>query len=72
MKFYLSKIPQINGDYEVHTSNCMFLPKKESRIELGEYYNCGDAIDKASEDHPNVNGCYFCSRLYHESKSKSA
>tara|TARA_R110002072_G_scaffold303135_2_gene495230 strand:- start:20393 stop:20596 length:204 start_codon:yes stop_codon:yes gene_type:complete len=66
MRFYACKVEQSNGDHEVHTTTCIFLPIKENRISLGEFFDCSDAIEKAKDYYEQVNGCFFCSRLCHE------
>ena len=66
MRYYLSKIEQKNGDREVHTSTCVFLPKEMHRVDLGEYFDCNTAIEKARQTAKEANGCYFCARLCHE------
>lgn len=67
MRFYLNKEAQTNGDQEVHQATCLFLPGEENRIDLGEFYSCKDAIDKAKVIYVKSNGCYFCARLCHKS-----
>ena len=66
MKYYVNKNAQPNGDHEVHTSSCYFLPSIENRIYLGEFTNCKDAVKKAKEYYSQVDGCYFCSNSCHK------
>ncbi len=66
-KYYVRKTPQTNGDHEVHTEDCYWLPLKENRIYLGEFNNCKDAVKKAKKDYPQSNGCIHCSILCHTS-----
>lgn len=67
MKYYVNKNAQANGDHEVHTANCSFLPKSENRLYLGEFNNCKDAIREAKKYFSQVNGCYYCSKECHTS-----
>jgi hypothetical protein len=66
MRFYINTRPQTNGEHEVHTATCMFLPHENRREDLGEHYSCSDAIESAEEQFEKVNGCFFCARLCHE------
>lgn len=65
MKFYVNKEKQSNGDHEVHTAICLFLPDKENRIELGEFLTCTTAVEEAQKFYANSNGCFFCSKPCH-------
>lgn len=60
--YYVDKIAQDNGDYEVHKSGCEFMPEDKNRLYLGVFFHCSDAIQKAKESYPQSTGCYFCSR----------
>jgi hypothetical protein len=66
MRFYVNKKVQVNGDHEVHQATCLFLPSDMNRINLGEFFNCSDAVEVAKEHYPDSNGCFFCSILCHE------
>jgi len=66
MRFYANKQKEKNGEHEIHTGTCLFLPQNENRIDLGEYNSCIKAIDKAKEHFKKVNGCVFCSNICHE------
>lgn len=66
-RFYVNKVAQTNGDHEVHTATCSFLPAPEHRLYLGEYADCRPAVAKAKQQYPRANGCYFCSRPCHTS-----
>ena len=35
-RYYVNKNAQQNGDHEVHTTGCQWLPKSENRIYLGD------------------------------------
>lgn len=67
MLYYVNKKAQSNGDHEVHTKDCSFLPKSENRIYLGDFSNCHDAVTAAKKHYSQVNGCYYCSRNCHTS-----
>lgn len=45
MKYYVNKRPQANGDHEVHTENCRYLPSAADQKYLGDFSNCRDAVD---------------------------
>ena len=64
-KYYVNKNAQNNGDHEIHTSHCRFLPKDENRIYLGYYTNCQPAVEKARDYYDNVDGCAYCSSRCH-------
>jgi len=38
---------QLNGDHEVHTTGCTFMPRPENRIYLGEFNTCYGAVREA-------------------------
>lgn len=67
MKYYVNKNKQINGDHEVHTESCSFLPISEHRIYLGGFSNCKDAVNEAKKHYAKSNGCYYCCRECHTS-----
>ena len=59
--YYVNMNAQDNGDHEVHTSKCKYLPNPENRLYLGVFDNCHDAVIKAKEHYSQSNGCYYCS-----------
>lgn len=63
--YYVNRNEQVNGDHEVHTSDCNYLPKPENRIYLGSFSNCRDAVIEAKKHYRQSNGCYYCSRECH-------
>lgn len=65
MKYYVNKNSQANGDHEVHTKDCQFLPNSENRKDLGEFSNCNDAVKEAKKTYTQVNGCYYCCNSCH-------
>lgn len=64
--YYVNKNEQSNGDHEVHTGSCQYLPTVDNRIYLGYYSSCQEAINKAKEHYSKVDGCYFCSKPCHK------
>ena len=65
--YYVNKNAQSNGDHEVHTTGCKWLPIVENRIYLGDFATCYSAVTKARKHYTQVNGCYFCSKDCHTS-----
>lgn len=66
-KYYVNKNAQTNGDHEVHTSDCRYLPNVENRKYLGEFYYCSSAVTEAKKTYPQSNGCKTCSNSCHTS-----
>ena len=64
-RYYVNKNQQSNGDHEVHTTGCSYLPHIENRVYLGDFQSCVQAVRKAREYYLKVNGCYFCSNACH-------
>jgi hypothetical protein len=58
--YYVNRNAQPNGDHEVHTSECAFLPKLENRFHLGYFFNCHLAVAEASKYFVRTNGCKYC------------
>lgn len=68
--YYLNKNQQANGDYEVHTGTCAWLPSEANREYLGEFAYCSGAVGEAKRRHPSwyrINGCKHCSFACHTS-----
>ncbi len=65
--YYVNKNAQSNGDHEVHTLSCSYLPSETNRLYLGTYSTCQEAVKKAKQTYPQSNGCYYCSRICHTS-----
>lgn len=63
--YYANKNDQSNGDHEVHTGSCAFLPDSQNRIYLGEHPSCRPAVQAAKTHFTQVNGCYYCCRECH-------
>ncbi len=65
-KYYVNKNAQDNGDHEVHTNGCNWMPDPENRIYLGDFTSCEPAVAEAKREHySQSNGCYYCSRPCH-------
>lgn len=65
MRYYVNKNAQANGDHEVHTVTCSFLPDEANRTYLGDHSSCGPAVREARKHYAQCNGCYYCSRACH-------
>ena len=65
MKYYVNNKAQSNGDHEVHTENCTYLPS--DRKYLGDFSNCKDAVAEAKKTYNKSNGCKTCSNACHAS-----
>jgi len=63
--YYVNKNQQSNGDHEVHTTGCRYMPLEHNRISLGIFTRCDHAVSKASEHYKKVNGCYYCCNRCH-------
>jgi len=63
--YYVNDNAQANGDHEVHTDTCTFLPDPANRTYLGYFATCQEAVIEAKKKHRQSNGCYFCSRPCH-------
>lgn len=66
-RYYVNKVAQSNGDHEVHTEDCRYLPSDQNRIYLGVFSSCADAVREAKKHYRQSNGCYTCSRGCHTS-----
>jgi hypothetical protein len=65
--YYVNTQAQSNGDHEVHTSSCSFIPSLNNRKYLGVFSNCRDAVKEAKKSYPKSNGCYYCCNTCHTS-----
>ena len=63
--YYVNSHAQANGDHEVHTETCIWLPNSQNRISLGNYTNCSEAVSKAKTYYSQSNGCKTCSNACH-------
>lgn len=64
-KYFVNNNPQMNGDYEVHASTCIYFPLIYNATYLGEFLTCAEAIREAKRRYPQANGCFHCSYLCH-------
>jgi len=60
-EYCVNRKAQDNGDHEVHTLDCEYLPVAVNRQYLGSFSNCQDAVREAKKYYAQSNGCYFCS-----------
>ena len=58
--YYVNRVAQPNGEHEVHTSTCRFLPAASNRVVLGYFFNSRDALQAARRIYSNVDGCFYC------------
>ncbi len=65
--YYVNMNAQTNGDHEVHTATCVFVPAPDNRIYLGDLTNCHPAVAAAKKHYAQSNGCAFCSPACHTS-----
>ena len=63
--YYVNNKAQSNGDHEVHTSECYYLPSDKK--DLGLFSFCSDAINEAKKTYSKSNGCAFCCPACHTS-----
>ncbi len=66
-RYYVNRNAQSNGDHEVHTIGCSFMPEADNRIYLADYSHCQQAVREAKKHFNQVNGCFYCSRECHTS-----
>ena len=66
--YYFNDHVDQNGNHEVHTNSCSYLPKVENRTLIGVYSNCKDAINAAKSQYPSekFDGCFWCCRPCHK------
>lgn len=64
-KYYVNRNAQLNGDHEIHTTGCVYMPNPENRIYLGSFMSCHSAVKAAREHYQQTNGCFYCSRACH-------
>jgi len=61
--YYVNHNAQRNGDHEVHKDGCRYMPS--SKLRLGSFSNCRDAVREAKKTYPQSNGCYTCCNECH-------
>ncbi len=64
-RYYVNNRAQNNGDHEVHTTGCNYMPS--DKIDLGDHDNCRSAVQRAKTYYNQSNGCYHCSNACHTS-----
>ena len=65
--YYVNKNAQPNGDHEVHTDACSWLPDALNRTYLGLFDSCFGAVAKAKTIYSTADGCARCSPACHTS-----
>jgi hypothetical protein len=65
--YYVNKNAQSNGDHEVHTSDCTYLPLPENRLFLGAFNSCTEAVNESKKHYSQTNGCKTCCNPCHTS-----
>ncbi len=65
-RYYVNKNAQANGDHEVHTTGCSFMPAKENRIYLGDFGSCSPAVREAKKHYSQSDGCFYCANACHK------
>ncbi|OXB04320.1 hypothetical protein [Flavobacterium pectinovorum] len=65
-KYYVNQTKQSNGDHEVHTDDCRYLPSANRKY-LGEFSNCKPAVTEAKKTYSKSNGCKTCCNDCHTS-----
>ena len=63
--YYVNNNAQSNGDHEVHSEGCVYMPH-DKRF-LGNYTNCGEAVAEAKKYFRQSNGCKYCCPVCHTS-----
>ncbi|AWG24235.1 hypothetical protein [Flavobacterium kingsejongi] len=58
--YYVNTKAQSNGDHEVHTEDCSYLPSTANQKSLGKFSNCKDAVTEAKKTYTQSNGCKTC------------
>lgn len=63
--YYVNNRAQANGDHEVHTTGCIYMPSDTTY--LGEFSSCAPAVAEAKKTYRQSNGCKTCSNSCHTS-----
>lgn len=65
--YYYNKNTDVNGNHEVHTEHCSYLPDVHNRKLIGYESNCRSAINRAKSETGkyNFDGCYYCCNECH-------
>ncbi|HEV7227739.1 hypothetical protein [Brevundimonas sp.] len=64
--YYANTNPQANGDHEVHTDSCRYLPSPQNRDPLGYHLTCQLAVAEARRRYRRADGCYWCCTACHK------
>lgn len=65
MRYYVNMNAQENGDHEVHTTGCSWMPDAENRKYLGDFNYCWEAVNESRKYYNQTNGCYYCANACH-------
>lgn len=63
--YYVNTQSQANGDHEVHTDICNYLPAPQNRESLGYHASCASAVAAARRRYHRADGCAWCSPACH-------
>lgn len=64
-QYLVNRNAQANGDHEVHTTTCPYVPALHNRLDLGYHLSCYTAVQQARLTFRQSNGCRWCSLLCH-------
>ena len=56
--YLVDKVPDDKGERLVHEEECKWI--SNNRISIGYFTSCQEAINKAKEYYPRINGCVRC------------
>lgn len=60
MKYYVNKQANAQGQHDLHSEFCGFLPTTAKRIYLGDFSNCSEAESRATKLLGQINKCLHC------------
>jgi hypothetical protein len=63
--YYVNTNAQPNGDHEVHSEGCYWMPSAGNRQHLGEFSSCWGAVAESRKYYARSNGCAHCSPSCH-------
>lgn len=58
--YYVDKNVQKNGEHQVHTSSCVFLPDSPNIIGVGSFSSSSEAVEEAKEFFSVAASCSYC------------
>ncbi|MRN25006.1 hypothetical protein EAI30_10295 [Romboutsia ilealis] len=66
--YYFNDNVDNNGNHEIHTFNCSYLPSYFNRTYIGSFSSCEDAINAAKLQYPykSFDGCFWCCQKIHK------